>query len=186
MINFDELKQKAIDAVTVLSDKASEVYSKAEVKTKEIAKTTQLNAEIVREKNNIKKLTSELGSMYYQLFKDAPDESLAQLCAEITAANENIAALQKMIDEIKASGAEDDDVEVEIVTDEQADGEESCGCGCQQEEEPCTCEEDAQKQAEDACGCGCQEENEAEAEPEAETPAEPDTGCGCGCDNDAE
>ena len=169
MINFEELKQKAIDAVTVLSDKASEVYAKAEVKTKELAKTTQLNAEIVREKNNVKKLTSELGTMYYQLFKDAPDESLAQLCAEITAANENIAALQKMIDDIKAAGVEDDDIEVEIVTDEENDK----SCCCEQDSESCGCAEE-QAAPEDESSCSC--EQECGNEPENE----------CGCENAAD
>ncbi|MBQ8975303.1 MAG: hypothetical protein IJ072_06240 [Oscillospiraceae bacterium] len=136
MINFDEIKQRAVDAVTVIADKAGEVYSKAEVKTKELAKTTQLNAEVVREKNNIKKLTAELGSLYYQLYKDNPADEMAQLCAEITASNENIAELQKRINEIKAAN---EDIEVEIISDEDAD--DTCGC-----------EEDS---AEEPCGCGC-------------------------------
>ena len=84
MIDFEDIKQKAVDVITVLSDKAGEVYTKAEGKTKELAKTTQLSAEVVREKNNIKKLTAELGSLYYQLYKDNPTEEAAQLCAEIT------------------------------------------------------------------------------------------------------
>ena len=152
MIDFEDIKQKAVDVITVLSDKAGEVYTKAEGKTKELAKTTQLSAEVVREKNNIKKLTAELGSLYYQLYKDNPTEEAAQLCAEITAANANIEALQKQIDEIKAAG-KCDDVEVEIVTEDDA-----CCCG-EEGEESCCCDEE---KAEESCDCGCQEEKKDE------------------------
>ena len=164
MIDFEDIKQKAVDVITVLSDKAGEVYTKAEGKTKELAKTTQLSAEVVREKNNIKKLTAELGSLYYQLYKDNPTEEAAQLCAEITAANANIEALQKQIDEIKAAG-KCDDVEVEIVTEDDAcccgeEGEESC-CDEEKAEESsdCGCQEE---KAEEPRDCGCQEEKKDE------------------------
>lgn len=166
MIDFEDIKQKAVDVITVLSDKAGEVYTKAEGKTKELAKTTQLSAEVVREKNNIKKLTAELGSLYYQLYKDNPTEEAAQLCAEITAANANIEALQKQIDEIKAAGKCDDDVEVEIMTEDDAcccgeEGEESCCCDEEKAEESsdCGCQEE---KAEEPCDCGCQEEKKDE------------------------
>jgi transposase len=164
MIDFEDIKQKAVDVITVLSDKAGEVYTKAEGKTKELAKTTQLSAEVVREKNNIKKLTAELGSLYYQLYKDNPTEEAAQLCAEITAANANIEALQKQIDEIKAAG-KCDDVEVEIVTEDDAcccgeEGEESC-CDEEKAEESCDCGCQEEK-AEEPCDCGCQEEKKDE------------------------
>ena len=164
MIDFEDIKQKAVDVITVLSDKAGEVYTKAEGKTKELAKTTQLSAEVVREKNNIKKLTAELGSLYYQLYKDNPTEEAAQLCAEITAANANIEALQKQIDEIKAAG-KCDDVEVEIVTEDDAcccgeEGEESC-CDEEKAEESSDCGFQEEK-AEEPRDCGCQEEKKDE------------------------
>ena len=154
MINFDELKQKAIDAVTVLTGKASDVKDKAEAKAKEVAKTTQLNAEIIREKGNIKKLTAELGAMYYQLHKSEAPDDLKQLIDEIAGAEANIADLQAQLDEMKA----DDDIEVDVVID--LTDEDTCDCCCDEApaEEYCCADE---APAED-CGCGCADEEKGE------------------------
>ncbi len=180
-INFEELKQKAIEAITLLSDKAGEVYSKAEGKTKEIAKVTQLNAEIAREKSNVKKLTAELGALYYQLYKDDPTQATSQLVGEITNANSRIEALQKQIEEVKAA-AKEEEVEVEFVAkDECCCEEKDESCCCETAEEPCCCEEKAEPccceeaPAEEKSECCC-EEKEAEAPEEA---AKDDCAC-CG------
>lgn len=101
MANFDELKQKAIDTVEIIADKTVEIYKIAEEKTKLFAKVTKLSADIALEKGDLRKHYRELGKMYYDLHKHAPEEAFAQLCDEVTASLDTIAAKQKEIDALK-------------------------------------------------------------------------------------
>ena len=123
MAGFDELKQKARDAAEAIADKSVEIARAASEKTRTIAKSAKLNAEISKEKSNLKRYYAELGSIYYTFFKDSPDEHLEQICEEITNSLEYIEAKQAELDALK----DDQDVEVEIIQ------EEPC------EEEPCSC-----------------------------------------------
>jgi len=111
MAGFDELKKKALDAAEAIADKSFEIYKAAEEATRGFAKTTKLNAEIAKEKSNVKKMYAELGSLYYSLYSESPDERLSQLCLEITAALESIELKQAELDDLK----ENPDIEVEFV-----------------------------------------------------------------------
>ena len=71
MAGFDELKQKAIDAAEAIADKSVEIARAAGEKTRTIAKSAKLNAEISKEKSNLKRYYAELGSIYYSFFKDS-------------------------------------------------------------------------------------------------------------------
>lgn len=112
MAGFDEFKQKALDAAEMIADKSAELYRAAEGKTKKMAKVAKLNTEIAKEKSNIKKQYTELGSLYYSLFGEAPAEQLVQLCEEITASLDYISARQEEVDALK------NDPEVEIIQDD--------------------------------------------------------------------
>ena len=101
MANFDELKQKAKDTMETIADKSVELYKIAEEKAKLLAKIARLSAEVALEKGDLRKHYRELGQLYYELHLAAPEESLAQSCAEITASLEFIAAKQKEIDDLK-------------------------------------------------------------------------------------
>lgn len=140
MANFDEFKQKAKDTMESIADRSVELYKIAEEKTKLFAKITKLSTEIALEKGTVRKLHREIGKKYYELHKSAPEEALAQSCAEVTAALDCISAKQKEIEELKsfydigdkdyvASDADDQDVEVEIIIegldDDAADESES-------------------------------------------------------------
>ena len=122
MAGFDELKQKAKDAAEAIADKSVEIARAAGEKTRTIAKSAKLNAEISKEKSNLKRYYAELGSIYYSFFKDSPDEHLEQICEEITNSLELIEAKQAELAAMK-----DDDVEVEIIQEEPCD-EEKCSC----------------------------------------------------------
>ena len=64
MAGFDELKQKAKDAAEAFADKSVEIARAAGEKTRTIAKSAKLNAEISKEKSNLKRYYAELGSIY--------------------------------------------------------------------------------------------------------------------------
>jgi hypothetical protein len=128
MANFDELMQKAKDTMETIADKSLELYKMAEEKTKLLAKITKLSAEITFEKGNVRKLYRELGKLYYDLYKNAPEPGFAQTCEEITASLEVIAFKQKEIDALKCCADDEpaddgpdemDDVEI-IVEDFEA------------------------------------------------------------------
>ena len=129
MAGFEELKQKAIDAAEAIADKSAEIARAAGEKTRTIAKSAKLNAEISKEKSNLKRYYAELGSIYYTFFKDSPDEHMEQICEEITNSLELIEAKKAELDALK----DDPDIEVEIIQDEPC------------EEEPCSCCGDAEK-----------------------------------------
>ena len=98
MANFDDFKQKA----------------------KILAKTTRLNADIVKERSNVRRLYSEIGKAYYKMHKDFPEPALIQDCAEVTASLDRIAANKAAIEELKQSGnVTDDEIEVEIIAEDE-------------------------------------------------------------------
>jgi hypothetical protein len=95
MSNFEEFKQKAKDTAETIADKSVEFYKFAEEKTKIIAKLTKLSTEIALQKNTVKKLYTDLGKKYYELYQEEPVEALKQTCEEITAALEIIEKKQQ-------------------------------------------------------------------------------------------
>ena len=142
MAGFDELKQKAKDAAEAIADKSVEIARAAGEKTRTLAKTAKLNAEISKEKSNLKRYYAELGSIYYTFFKDSPDEHLEQICEEITNSLEIIESKQDELNALK----DDPDVEVEIIQEEPCE-EEQCSCCEAKEAAPA---EDAAKDTNDA------------------------------------
>ncbi len=106
MSKINEIKEKALSALGTIIDKSTDLYETAEEKAKYIAKTTKLKAEIAKDSSAVKKLYSDLGSLYYCLNKDNPDEKLAQLCEEIKSILDNIEVkereLETLITEAKA------------------------------------------------------------------------------------
>ena len=129
MAGFEEFKQKARDAAETIADKSVELYRAAEEKTRTIARSAKLNAEIAKEKTNLKRYYAELGSIYYSFFKDSPDEHLQQLCEEITTSLEYIESKQAELSALR----DDPDIEVAIIQEEPC--EEKCECECESSED---------------------------------------------------
>ena len=126
MSNFEEFKQKAKDTAETIADKSVEFYKFAEEKTKIIAKLTKLSTEVALQKNTVKKLYTDLGKKYYELYQAEPVETLKQTCEEITAALEIIEKKQQEMDEIKSSAQQEDEAGSEKKTEaEQAAAEEN-------------------------------------------------------------
>ena len=110
MANWEDLKLKARDAIEAITDVSVEAYKLAEERTKALRRSAKLNADISREKTQIRRMYSEIGRMYYEQRKNNPEENFAQTVTEVTAAYEHIAAMKKEIEELKkTSGFRHDD-----------------------------------------------------------------------------
>lgn len=70
-------------------------------KAKEVAEVTKLNAKISDEEKQIEKFYTEIGKIIYQQDKENPQSPVADLCAKILLAQENIQQLRQRVEEIK-------------------------------------------------------------------------------------
>jgi hypothetical protein len=120
MDNFDDFKKKAKETMGTIADRSVELYKIAEEKTKILAKTTKLQAEIALERGNIRKLYKEIGKTYYELHKEAPETALEQKCAEVSVSLDRIASKLQEIQDIK-NDADAKDIDVEIIMEEKPD-----------------------------------------------------------------
>jgi uncharacterized protein YjbJ (UPF0337 family) len=166
-MDFSNLKNKLLSTLGQATDSAKDLAGKAGEgaknladKAKDMGRVAKLNMEIATEKENMRKSFTEIGRMYYEANKDAPDALFTQLCGEIALAEKNIADKEAEIAVLKGSGEPDVSVEFEeVVAAEEA----SEGCCCAAEEvkeaaeDTCCCAkevvEDVKDAAEDACCC---------------------------------
>ncbi|MBE6948311.1 MAG: hypothetical protein E7456_00480 [Ruminococcaceae bacterium] len=112
MANFDFSKIKK--TANKVADKTVLFAKKASDKAVEYAKVTKLNAEIVSEKDKMRKAYQEIGQIYYKLHKDAVEAEYAEPAAALEAAINSIKAKRAEIEELKAAN-KDMSVEVEDV-----------------------------------------------------------------------
>ena len=101
MAKYEDLKKKAKDAIETIADVSTEAIKVAEEKARILAKKAKLNAEITHEKAIIRRLKSNIGSKYYELHKDDPEEALKEDCVSITDALARIGDKKKEIEELK-------------------------------------------------------------------------------------
>ena len=143
MATFDEIKKKALEAADVIADVSVDLYKKAEVKTKELARMAKLQADMAADRTAIKKLYLQIGKTYYETHKMFPAEEFEQNCTEVTTLFDHIDAAKAEIDDIKAKraeaaaaaaaakaeAAEDDVSDIEFdVEPAAAPAEEACEC----------------------------------------------------------
>lgn len=175
MKDFSELKNKLLSSIGKAADAGKEFAAKAVDAGKDLAENVadkakagsriaKLSVEIATEKENMKKAYLEMGKLYYDTHKDAPEGFFIQLCDEITLAQKNIAEKEAEIEELKAGDSEDA-IEVEfeeVVAEEECAAEECCECACEETpaaEEECAAEEAAPAE-EEAAPCCCEEKTE--------------------------
>ncbi|MCL2628269.1 MAG: hypothetical protein FWD44_06210 [Oscillospiraceae bacterium] len=103
MGNYDGFKKKAKETFETIADASVDAYKVAEEKARVLAKKTKLRAGIVNDKATIRRLSVELGTTYYKMFKDSPAPEFEQLCIEITSAHERIAEKERLIEELKSN-----------------------------------------------------------------------------------
>jgi len=105
MPKYDDFKKRAKATFDSLADVSIDAYKAAEEKTRELAKKTKLRAGIVNEKATVRRLSVELGTKFYNKYKDDINSEFRQLCEEITSAHEQIALKEEEIGEIKRNAA---------------------------------------------------------------------------------
>ena len=106
MATFDDLKKKALEAADVIADVSVDLYKKAEVKTKELARIAKLQADMASDRTAIKRLYLQIGKTYYETYRNAPAEEFEQSCTEVTTLFDHINAAKAEIEDIKVKRAE--------------------------------------------------------------------------------
>ena len=101
MANYDEFKKKAKSALDSFADASIDAYKTAEEKTRILARKTKLRAGIVNEKATIRRLSVELGTRYYNKYKDDENNEFSKICVDISGAHDRIAEKEKEIAELK-------------------------------------------------------------------------------------
>ena len=101
MANYDGFKKKAKETLDTIVDVSVDACMLAEEKARILAKKTKLRAGIVNEEATIRRLSVELGTTYYKMYKDSPAPEFEKICVDITGAHERIAIKEKEIEELK-------------------------------------------------------------------------------------
>lgn len=110
--NYQDFKHKLMDKVSDAVDVVSE-------RAKYAGKMAKLTVETNTELENIQKAYAEIGKLYYEQYRDYADAFMAQLCDEITQANERIVEKERQMDELRAAMTEHGiEVEFTEVTDD--------------------------------------------------------------------
>lgn len=101
------------------------IYSKGTSRAKAYAQIAKLTLEMNGENEELKKVFCEIGRLYYEQAKDAPEGYFAPLFEQAETVSASIEAKQAEIEELKVAAAEDNrDIEVEIENfEDTVDGE---------------------------------------------------------------
>lgn len=110
MADYNEIKDNVFNALGTAADLTRGLVGKAADKTKDVAKLAKLNMELNSEKETVQKAYLEIGKLYYETHKSAPEGFFVQLCDEITLANQHIGKLSAEIDSVKSG--KDGDISV--------------------------------------------------------------------------
>ena len=162
---FGKLVDKAKEVVD--SSNVRDIYAQGATRAKSYGRIAKLTLELNGNNDELKRIYAEIGKLYYQQAKDAPEGYFAPLFAQAEDMVAVIAAKEAEIAELKAEmeTAPEADIDVEISEFEEVVAEAEAAHAetpAVEEEAPvvveCTCEE-----TEDGVECVCTEE-EAPAE----------------------
>lgn len=130
MASFNEWKEKAAGFALGAAGKAKDIASFAADKAKRTGRAARLKLEISAEKENMERAFKEIGKLYYEAHKDAPEGFFVQLCEEVGAAQAAIEAKEAELADLKSEildgvdeTAEDADFEAVVTQTEQSAGE---------------------------------------------------------------
>ncbi len=107
--DLNELKEKVSELAATAAGKAKDLASATAEQTKRLSRIAKLNLEISTERDNVKKSYIEIGKLYYETHKDAPEGFFAQLCEEVTACNALIDEKEAELESLKASVSDTDE-----------------------------------------------------------------------------
>ncbi|OUN22752.1 hypothetical protein [Pseudoflavonifractor sp. An85] len=124
-IDFDDLKERALDLAQSGVAKALELTDTGVAKAKELAEISKLKVLNLREQDAIRRAYMDLGRLYYAERGSAPEAAYSDLCDKITRSKAQIQVNEQRIADLKTSGnLTDEEVEQACPTDfEDADWE---------------------------------------------------------------
>ena len=99
--DLNEVKEKVASTAELLLEKTILLKDAAEEKAKILTQKAKLRAETARNSSRIDRLYSDLGSLYYCMKKDEPDEPMKQLCEEITVLLDRNEEVENLLKELK-------------------------------------------------------------------------------------
>ena len=104
------------------SDTVRSFYEQGTSKAKSYGRIAKLSLELNGDSEELKRVYNEIGKLYYEQAKDAPEGFFAPLFAQAAELNERIAVKEEEIEALKADDAceEELDIEVEVI-EEPAD-----------------------------------------------------------------
>lgn len=103
---MSDFKKKAGVFANLVAGSTKKAAIFAARKTKNTALIAKLNMNISSRRDVIKHAYGEIGKLYYETHKDAPEGFFVQLCQEIDLAMEDIAAMESEIVRLKTEGSE--------------------------------------------------------------------------------
>lgn len=103
MTNFDEIKQRTGETAEYIAAKSIEIARTAAEKTRLVARISKLNADVITEKENLRRAYIDLGKKYYKYFRENPNDILDEDCRKITSSIAAITQCRAEIDECKLS-----------------------------------------------------------------------------------
>jgi len=135
MANFDEIKQKTGETAEHIAAKSIELAKTAAEKTKLVARISKLKTDVISERDALRRSYLELGKLYYEKFKDDPDEAVADNCRKIASSLAVIAQCKDEIGQCKAvlKGDKDKSGKAEPCECCCEDGGEAENCGQSEE-----------------------------------------------------
>ncbi|MCD8321867.1 MAG: hypothetical protein LUC89_03175 [Oscillospiraceae bacterium] len=146
-------------------------------RTKQLGRAAKLNMDIASEKDAIRRTYEEMGRLYYENHRDAPEGLLAHACQSIDASMAAIAAMEEEIEQLREKGEETPAEDFQTVVD-QTEAEAVSQEPEEESEEPDIEVEIEIDPSSDASGEGLEIEIEvpAEEEPAEEEPVEESAG----------
>jgi len=121
-----------------------ELYEQGASRAKSYGRIAKLTLEVNSEGENLKRVYTEIGKLYFEQAKDAPEGYFAPLFAQAEEISASIAAKGAEIDALKAAMEEEEECDVEVEFEEVVEAAEEDACCCEEapvEETPCCCEE---------------------------------------------
>lgn len=103
MAEYDAFKESLKATFSGVADMAKNFVSNAGDKAKALSRMAKLSIDINAEKENTKRVFSEIGKLYYETNRGNPGDFFVQLFDEISLASDHIAAMETELAELKSS-----------------------------------------------------------------------------------
>ena len=140
--DLNEVREKIVDTAGLLLEKTALLKDAAQEKARILTQKAKIRAEVSRNGGRLERLYADLGSLYYCMKKDDPDEQMKQMCEEITVLFDRNEELERMLSELKRiedpASEEDSEGDPDIPPEapEEAPGEETPAVEQESEEVP--------------------------------------------------